>query len=130
MFDTFEIITITITHQERHEDQVDTCSNEDGTDGWNIPRNACVLACPPQPKGSNDKARTRNHRTIQTFFGWWEALPPRNELRVVTRTKVVDEGTQRGTNTNTNEDEAVLPDREAPCLDKDDGNCFKYCRKM
>lgn len=70
-------------YQERHENQTDADTNEDGADPWNIPWDAGVLACPPQPKYANNETRAANHGTEQTFFWRWKTFPLLYQCRIM-----------------------------------------------
>lgn len=44
-------------YQERHENQADARSNNNGAEAWNIPGDASIFASPAHPKYSNNEKR-------------------------------------------------------------------------
>jgi len=84
-------VRYTNTHQERHEHQVDTHSNENSCTSRCSPMHTRIFASPSKPEASDNQAGTANHCPIQPLLRRRETFPFWHKHWVFPLTSIVDD---------------------------------------
>lgn len=113
-------------HQERDEDGADTEPNEYRAECRNVPRYAGILARPSEPKDSHDERAPANHGGPQALLRRRETAPLLNQGGIAPRHRDIEGRTSSCADTNSDEYQAVLRNREPPLPDKDDWKGLEY----